>query len=171
MLSKTHRSHGSAPVAAAASSEAIGVEGLKALLSQASATLGRCRFIVVNAAAGGILEAVEDFGAGSLRYSQPSPKGQYMTIGNSTFECHLNVEKIATVVFATKQSPGDQSSADEDNVMYIMRFLNKDGGLALSVVLHRDTDGHGYDSDQSGNPSGWKELVNKYGETVTIQQA
>ena len=32
---------------------------------------GKCRFIVVNAQSGGILEAVEDFGAAPLRYSEP----------------------------------------------------------------------------------------------------
>eukprot|EP00667_Euglena_gracilis_P017752 EG_transcript_18754 len=59
----------------------IGTDGLKALLERAAATLGPCRFIVTNMASGGILEAVQDFGAVPLRYSQPREGSTFCTLG------------------------------------------------------------------------------------------
>ena len=143
------------------SDPAIGIEGLKSLLEKASETLGRCRFIVANTASGGILETVQDFGASPFRYSEPSPRGQYATLGTKTFECHINLEKIKTVVFAKKQKP-DQYLQGEMGWMYIMRFLDAEGSMAVSVVLHQSEKG------MEGNPQGWEALKREFGENVQI---
>ena len=120
----------------------IGVDGLKALLEEAGNTLGRCRFIVANTASGGILEAVQDFAVSPFRYSEPSPRGHFATVGVSTFECHFNLDKIAQVVFAKKKRPGEGLEGDLA-WMYIIRFLAADGSSAVSIILHKNGRRHG----------------------------
>jgi hypothetical protein len=153
----------------AASPSPIGSEGLRALLSMAAASLGHCRFIVANTASGGILEAVQDFGAVPLRYSPPRETGTFCTLGTPLFECHINIDKVYKIVFARPQRP--RSTGVGTYNMYVIRFLDKDDKTALSVLLHSsDFEAEIYDGPACGHPEAWRILLEEYGEVVTVRE-
>ena len=155
----------------------IGVDGLKALLESASATLGMCRFVVSNGEAGGILECVHDFGCSEVRYSNPGGRASYATVGIKTFECHVNLDKIHKVVFAeSRRKRSDWTGDAEDDgafySLYVMRFLDAADRSALAVILHNDnfeSEDYNVDDAASGNLEAYKALRAQWGETCLVR--
>lgn len=117
--------------------------------------LGPVRFVALTE--GAILEAVGSFD--NLRYTELE-KGTYATVsdGDSTFEAHLNCDRVASVNMLTK--PNKEGTSE----LYITRFSDGQGNTLLSATLHA---GEGGDYED-GAVAYWKKLQGAFGEQQQI---
>jgi hypothetical protein len=118
----------------------------------ATAGLSPCRFVVVGT--GCILESVGDWSP--VRYSDSAARGTIATIsnGDKSFEAHFVLSKLSEARFALVDRPGLAGP------LRVVRLVNKDGAVAMSIMLHKPGD---------AQTAAWDALRQRYGDSVSLE--
>jgi hypothetical protein len=93
-----------------------------------------------------------------VRYAESPQSGAIATISNAdkSFEAHFVLSKLSEARFALVDKPGVAGGP-----LRVTRLVNRDGAVAMSVMLHKPG------AEQA---AAWDALRARYGDAVPLQE-